>query len=1327
MTLTLRPGVRVAVGVTVACCAWLDARAAAPPAREEIRQHYAAVLKARDALVKQLTDRQAADAKAEPARDLALTLTGAIVRRSEKQGIVNVATSDVECGFSRRGGKWFAGTGRARTFNLARHDVDPAALTVASGRLAGKLAITLNPDPWVPPDHKPKHIRCEIDATVADGNIAGTFRVEGDYAPGEGRVTGQVVGVAEQVQVPTLAEEAKLPADPAAACLQMAMLASRAYQQARAAAMALRHYPLSFTEALACTSLAVPQWPAGEKSLAHVRDYLAELRRLLERQLAAKGDGQFVVETLEVADPFFGPYFDDEPLALNADGVPVLPEGVGTGDSQRWQMIPRWKTIAAFASDERRDLDTPLLPEIVPAAGGRYTPNAAALGNLYDKPAGGTFGWTDDSPPFRFVSPPGQTFNPLPGKRGRGADSDGVHGAEKARWYGFADVVSPRDVELYASAFGKDYGKLWVNDELVWVSRMIAGNGSIDPPLLKVRLRKGRNTLLLACQAQRGPSFFWVMLSTGAGPLPAERRAERREAQRKATVSLPPSGLRGRRGDWTGRFPEADPPLGWNIDKGINLIWRVPMPDYSAGHPLLVGDRLLVNCEPHTLYCLDKDTGEVLWKRDAHVFEFVPEDQRAAAMKSWLDAKANEKSPERRALEQELAGFADSRRKLEEAGTLTPAAEKEFDARMAPVQAKLAEFGSKARLYSQWCGKLGVRGHGWSNNYGSTFPAPCSDGKCVWVKYNTGVLACFDLNGKREWIVPTHMSGGVEQLASPALADGKVIIQGRLSDRQAAQRLVGTKGSPAYWVHRLAAYDQRTGQLVWERPTLATGGYGGPGGFVPMRVSDGKRTRELLVTHSGLLFDPRDGRLLNNAIGAGWAGWYGDPFVAENRAYLYRSGPVKAVEVWLEPDGRVGSKLVVEALRGGGNAGAVWWNGHVFGSSNAGGGPTSLHDVHVADMRTGEVVGSITPALRSGGLAYTCSASARKYGVVVGTGSGTNASWSIGGSPAEVGFLVPGPNPYMVGGGLLDAPMVAQPIFEGQRMYARTYESVLCIGCAKPEGRQYALRHKAETILAGLPPRPAVAGVLSLAPPKDYLPPEGVPVEPCDVETAPGKWLIVGPFPLKAGSDPLDAMGGPARALLAPGMKLTQGEATCEVAALDAKFVRAAKGWQEEGRRPPKRVYRASCAIDVVNPIGRKMPTVSYYYAVLRTERQRVVTVEMGEQSPARAWIGGRPVVSGGRARLEPGCHPVLLRVELTEIPPFIDRLVAVFCLREIEDPEKGYTEWLAAVREARPRLEEVIADLPGSDEADRAKRILQALAPADAPATAPGAAPAGK
>ena len=1304
----------LALGLVLVCAPLLRVAEGAPAAvQEEVHGQYVAILAARGALVKRLADRLAADAKVEPALDVSLTLSDAIVRRSEEKGVKKEHRADLECLISRRGGKWFVGTGRAKAYNLAQHDVDASEVDLAGDRLSGTLKATLNPDPWVPPDHRPKHIRYEIQATVSGGEIAGTFTADGDYGPAQGAVAGRAAAVREEIVLPTLAEEADLPAEPLAACVRMAVLASRAYQQSRAAVLSLRHYPLSFARTLEVATLAVPEWPASEESLPEVCDYLAAVRRLLEREIDGGTEGDaFVVETLEVADPFFGPYFGDEALPVDAEGVAVLPADVGAGESQRWQRIPRWRTLAAFVPDPRRDIDTSGLPEIVPAAGARYKPNAERLGAGYAMPEGGFFTWVDHEAPFRFIPPPGQPFDPVSHHRssGQAKGAHGVRGLQEARWYGVAEVESDRDVELYASAFGQEYGKLWVNDDLVWVSRQEGGNGCVDPPLLKVRLRKGRNTFLFCCQSRRAASYFWVMLCTGGKPLPAEDRARRREAQRAATASLSPDPRRGRRGDWTGRFPDADPPLAWNLHDGTNVLWRTPLPSYSAANPVIVGDRLFVNCEPHTLYCLDKNTGKILWKRDSHIMEFAPEDQREAAMQAWEEGYAAEGSPERKKLTHDLAALEDELRQLEEAGHLTEAKERETQAKIAEVEAQLKELESSNRTYNEWSRKLGVRQHGWSNNYGWTFPAPCSDGKHVWVKHNTGVLACYDLDGKRRWMERTHMSGGVEQLPSPVLADGKVIIQGRFTDREQREALAGSRGSPPYFGHRLAAYDQETGDLAWERPIWASGGYGCPGGIAPMCLSDGRATRELVVTGTGLVIDPRDGSLLTSALGVGRQGYYGDPFVAENRLYLYRSGPVWAAEVWLEPDGRVGGKLVVEAPRGGGNAGAVYRDGYVFGTNVTpvkGRHAVPSHDVHVADMRTGEVIGSLEPALFDGGLAYTPSASTRTYGVVVGTGPGP-ASWSISNNPAEIGFIVPGPKPYVVNTCKLDGPMVAQPVFEGRRMYARTYQAVLCIGIKGPEGEQYALREKAKTLLVNLPKRPKVAGVPAPSPLTDFKPAEGVPVEACATQTAPQKWLFVGPFARDAAQDPLADLGGPAKAVLVPGQEVSAGEDIHKVAPLDEKFVDAQKGWAEDifGRR----YYSARCGIDVLGAIGRRQESITYYYAVLENRETRFVEVEVVGGKGISLWVGGEPVESGSRLRLVPGHYPVLLAAEIAKVPPFIAKALAGCRLRDVEDPNVAYATWRATVAEARPRLEEVVRELPDTAEARSARAILESL-----------------
>jgi hypothetical protein len=47
--------------------------------------------------------------------------------------------------------------------------------------------------------------------------------------------------------------------------------------------------------------------------------------------------------------------------------------------------------------------------------------------------------------------------------------------------------------------------------------------------------------------------------------------------------------VRGWRGDWTGRFPDAKPVTAWNVERGLNVLWRVPLKQYTNAQPLIVG------------------------------------------------------------------------------------------------------------------------------------------------------------------------------------------------------------------------------------------------------------------------------------------------------------------------------------------------------------------------------------------------------------------------------------------------------------------------------------------------------------------------------------------------------------------------------------------------------------------------------------------------------------------------------------------------------------------------------------------------------------------
>lgn len=94
------------------------------------------------------------------------------------------------------GGKFGLGTAYSATWNHTYHDVDAAGLLVDGNVLKGSLNVTMNPDPYVPADHKPVPASYTIEGVITDGRImtgkyTGTFK-DADVS---GSWIGEILGV----------------------------------------------------------------------------------------------------------------------------------------------------------------------------------------------------------------------------------------------------------------------------------------------------------------------------------------------------------------------------------------------------------------------------------------------------------------------------------------------------------------------------------------------------------------------------------------------------------------------------------------------------------------------------------------------------------------------------------------------------------------------------------------------------------------------------------------------------------------------------------------------------------------------------------------------------------------------------------------------------------------------------------------------------------------------------------------------------------------------------------------------------------------------------
>jgi hypothetical protein len=100
-------------------------------------------------------------------------------------------------------GKVHAAFGVAETYNHRPHDVDASGLAWEGDRLAGEIAVTINPDFWVPADGKPVPCRYRIDAKRSGRRVAGHYTgTFGDEArSGEVAGNGVPIGGPERQRV----------------------------------------------------------------------------------------------------------------------------------------------------------------------------------------------------------------------------------------------------------------------------------------------------------------------------------------------------------------------------------------------------------------------------------------------------------------------------------------------------------------------------------------------------------------------------------------------------------------------------------------------------------------------------------------------------------------------------------------------------------------------------------------------------------------------------------------------------------------------------------------------------------------------------------------------------------------------------------------------------------------------------------------------------------------------------------------------------------------------------------------------------------------------
>jgi outer membrane protein assembly factor BamB len=379
-------------------------------------------------------------------------------------------------------------------------------------------------------------------------------------------------------------------------------------------------------------------------------------------------------------------------------------------------------------------------------------------------------------------------------------------------------------------------------------------------------------------------------------------------------------GAIGWRGDGSGMFPEARPPLRWTGPDAGNVRWKT---EVGAGmsSPVVVGGRVLVTAEPDLLVCLDRQSGKLLWKQSTRFSDLPPGES----------VKPGKPPP---------------------------------------------------------------------TSCGYTTPTPVSDGQRVCVVFGTGLVACYDLEGRRQWV---HYLGGDRmpqygRSASPVIVEGKLVVH----------------------LSALQGLDLQTGRLLWKADRTREG-YSSP---AVTRVGD----VPVLVTAGGDVVRARDGKVLASGLGRCE---YVTP-LCRGRAVFFIDADARAVELPEQAADTIKvESLWTQDLDGEFIASPVVDGGLVYTVNTTG-------TFYVLDATTGKIVIEkelSLPAPEKSTRVAKCYPSVTLAGTLLFVGDdGGGSLW-----------LRPGRAYNETGRNLLPQGAAGSPVFAGGRLYLRGGSSLYCI------------------------------------------------------------------------------------------------------------------------------------------------------------------------------------------------------------------------------------------------------------------------------------------
>ncbi|MFP4054140.1 MAG: PQQ-binding-like beta-propeller repeat protein [Phycisphaerae bacterium] len=1056
-----------------------------------------------------------------------------------------------------------------------------------------------------------------------------TSLIEGKYRSLGNK--GRWMGLAEGTVMPAPADpvaflESEDPADPPADAAEATVRAAHMYREVRALAMALRNYPMPVTDALPRILVPEPAWNGAPQEAMQ-----AYVRQLAKHAADAATLKEPDVPTDDVSPPdmTFGPFYGKHTLH-GASPDNKLP-AVKQDGPQSWRPLAGWSMVGPFAV---YDQDVPVRqPEVVavPQAGFRRVQF--------------------------FTTPEGEVRKVPNAARWMDAKMDGatvyapsVKEASAGSWrfitwYASTKIESPSPQTVWVSMQMEGQGMVWINDELVWKSGLEFAR--FTPAVFQVTLRKGSNRVLVRCASNRKSlshagrlnwfdghpqrllglmDFHTFAMHVCTQGSPSQKRND------TEAVALDAEAERFRR-DGSGIYPDAnDVPIAWDIERGINVAWNVELPR-GVADPIVRNGRVFVTAEPSWIYCLDAKTGKELWKKQ------IVSPSGAAAPRG------------------------------------------DFAAGVTPVVTD----------------------------------------DSVYVTFGSGATARLTHDGEETWLVDTSLRWNQQNMGNPLLADGKLVVQGHLGDR---------KADPA-GQYAVLALDAADGKQLWKAtgPVKRVVGEsdrpaGLGNGLETMRLRNGKHEKTLILTGDGGVIDAADGTLLHRDVFLVEA-IRTPPYVHGSVAYSLPVIGQEAVKFWLDETGRVGVRTLWHTRPHYGRGqvkstttfgvkhwmkGPVLHNGRLFTVKVDSAHvpqhyPVPWTQVEAFDADTGERVARMRSLLREATDPTIPPAVADGYlyagdgGAPVGGFGGATTHGQmvvlklLDESDKQFGFRTPthsGQFGIMLPVARSKIPSGrCAPVFEGDRMFLRSFESLACIAVTGEEGRKYQEELSAKIVVNEVVGRrPQVPEVSEFSGGDEEPASPRTPVTMLRPGSSGRGWLMLGPVK-KAKADDFAQKLIDRKLQPTPGMEVSVSDRTVTL------------------RQTTPADHLESGELNALKAVEGKRSGAALFYIVLEVGRKQKVLVQPNAVV-AKMWIAGREVQSGETLEMDIGYYPMILRVELDRVPPFVKQPKLTLGFTRAKSVFDTPQTWERRVRLLEGPLRRVLTVAEGTSEARTARLALE-------------------